>query len=79
MSFKFHFSSDIFHARTDNRKLTQQQVADAVYISLRAYQKIEKGEHIPCTEIFLRLVFFFGLNIENYREEVLNRVPVYSF
>ena len=47
MSFKMHFGHDIYHNRTDKRKLTQQQVADAVFISLREYQKIEKGEISP--------------------------------
>ena len=54
---QMHFGHDIYHNRTDKRKLTQQQVADAVFISLREYQKIEKGEISPGSEIFLRLVF----------------------
>ena len=55
MSLKKRLSHDIFHARTDDRKLTQQQAADAVFISLREYQKIEKGDILPGTDIFLRL------------------------
>ena len=76
MSFKTHFGHDIYHVRTDKRKLTQQQVADATFISLREYQKIEKGEIVPGSEIFLRLVFFLNVNIENYRQDVLNRPPL---
>ena len=71
MSFKMHFGHDIYHVRTD-----KQQVADAVFISLREYQKIEKGEIVPGSEIFLRLVFFLNVNIENYRQDVLNRPPL---
>ena len=73
---KMHFGHDIYHVRTDKRKLTQQQVADATFISLREYQKIEKGEIVPGSEIFLRLVFFLNVNIENYRQDVLNRPPL---
>ena len=76
MSFKMHFGHDIYHLRTDSLKLTQQQVADAIPISLREYQKIEKGEIVPGSEIFLRLVFFLNVNIENYRQDVLNRPPL---
>ena len=55
------------------RGLTQQQVADAVSISLREYQKIEKGEIAPGSEIFLRLVFFLGVDIERYRQDLLSQ------
>ena len=76
MSLKKRLSHDIFHARTDDRKLTQQQAADAVFISLREYQKIEKGEISPGSEIFLRLVFFLNVNIENYRQDLFNWSPL---
>ncbi len=78
MSLKRHFSRDILFARTEIRQLTQQQVADAVTISLREYQKIEKGELLPRTEIFLRLVFFFDLEIQSYRKEVTKHASVHS-
>ena len=38
MSLKSHFSHDVFHARTEKRKMTQQQVADALWISAREKQ-----------------------------------------
>lgn len=69
MSFKMHFGHDIYHLRTDSLKLTQQ-VADAIPISLREYQKIEKGELSPGSEIFLRLVFFFDIDIQKYRDDL---------
>lgn len=77
MSLKSHFSHDVFHARTEKCKMTQQQVADALWISVREYQKIEKGERLPGTRIFLRLVFFFELNFEDYREDAMKDVPIY--
>lgn len=78
MSFKSHFSHDVFHARTEKFHLTQEEVAGKTGISVREYQMIEKGDRIPGTEIFLRLIYFFELNIEDYREEILNRVSVCS-
>ena len=71
MKFQFHFAHDILEARTKVLKLTQTQVADAVRVCLRKYQKIEKGTVCPGTEIFLRLVFFFNLDIETYRQDIL--------
>ena len=56
--------------------LTQQQVADAVWISLREYQKIEKGELLPGSKIFLRLIYFFELNFEDYREDITEEYPI---
>ena len=79
MSLKKRLSHDILHARTDDRKLTQQQAADAVFISLREYQKIEKGDILPGTEIFLRLVYFFDLDIKDYLEEANAHVSIRSF
>ena len=76
MSLKKRLSHDIFHARTE---LTQQQAADAVFISLREYQKIEKGDILPGTEIFLRLVYFFDLDIKDYLEEANAHVSIRSF
>ena len=38
MSFRTHFGHDIYHIRMDKLKWTQQQIADAVFISLREYQ-----------------------------------------
>ena len=78
MSLKKRFSDDIFHARTDVRRLTQQQTADAVFISLYEYQKIEKGDRLPGIETFLRLVYFFDLDIKDYKEEMIAHVPVRS-
>ena len=80
MNLKSHFSKDVYHARknkpklTPNEpKLTQQRVAEDIHICLREYQKIEKGELLPRTEIFLRLVFYFNLDIQSYREDVFKK------
>ena len=79
MSFKFQFSHEVYKARTLVRKFTQQQVADAISVSLREYQKIEKGEVLPGTIIFLRLIFFFGLDIKDYEKYVFKPESADSF
>ena len=79
MSFRLHFARDLYHNRTDKRKLTQQQAAEAISISLREYQKIEKGELSPGAETFLRLVYFFELDIENDRKDLVGSGPIRPF
>ena len=77
MSFKFLFSGDLRRIR-DSMGWTQPFVADLVSITLRDYQTIESGRRSPKTETFLKLVFLFDLDIENYREEFEIRVPLSS-
>lgn len=77
MSLKSAFSTQILHARSE-RRLTQAQVAEAVCISVRWYQKIEKGIALPSSEILLRLILFLQLDVEVFREEVGLRVPVHG-
>lgn len=71
MSLKSAFSTQILHARSE-RRLTQAQVAEAVCISVRWYQKIEKGIALPNSEILLRLILFLQLDVEVRRD--LSRV-----
>ena len=40
-------------------KLTQQKVADALVISLNAYQKYEQGERFPSLEMLVKLADMF--------------------
>ena len=75
MSFKLLFSGDLRRTR-DSMGWTQPFVADLVSITLREYQNIENGKRIPKTETFLRLVYLFDLDIENYREEFDIRDPL---
>lgn len=71
-------SSVIFHARIDHG-FTQRQVADAVSVSVRWYQRIEKGERIPGTIVMLRLILLLDIDIEVFREEVDLYVPVSTY
>ena len=75
MSFKLRFSGDLRQAR-DAKGWTQPFVTDIVSTTLREYQNIESGKQIPKTETFLKLVFLFDLDIENYREEFEIHVPL---
>lgn len=75
MSINTTFSSKVYHARTDHG-FTQQQVAEAVSISVRWFQKIEKGTVLPGSLVMLRLIIFLELDVEDFRKEVGLLVPV---
>ncbi len=66
---------------TDARKrlkYTQQEVAEAISVSVRWYQKIESGKRLPGTVVTMRLMLFLNLDLEAFREEVGLIVPVSS-
>lgn len=69
MSVKFNFSSNLYHERI-KCKYSQEQIAEAVKISKRWYQKIEKGEKLPDTSVFLRLIKIFDMNINDFINEI---------
>ena len=75
MSIKMKFSSKVYHARVE-RGLKQHEVAEAVSISNRWLQKIEKGEVMPGSVTMLRLIIFLELDIKDLRKEVGLIVPV---
>jgi len=75
--FNLRFSGDMVKART-RKHLSQQEIAEAIGVSVRQYQRIEKGLCQPKAEVFLRLVLTLDLNIEDYREVVFSYVPISS-
>ncbi len=75
-SLKQAFSDEIYHSRMQ-LGLTQQQVAEAVSVSVRWYQHLEKGTYLPGTVVMLRLILFYGIDVENFREFVELNTPVY--
>lgn len=75
MSVKMKFSSKVYHARI-NHGLKQHEVAEAVSISNRWLQRIEKGEVLPGSITMLRLIIFLELDVEDLRQEVGLLVPV---
>ncbi len=46
------------------RKLTQQELADAIGISLNSVSKIEPGMRVPSIEVFVALSDFFNVTID---------------
>lgn len=68
MSFHFKFSGKVVEARLA-QGYTQREVADAVSVSVRWYQRVEKGEKLPGSMVMLRLVLFLHLDVEDFREE----------
>lgn len=63
------FSKDICDAR-QRMGLTQEQCAEALHLSIREFQNIEAGRFTPRLPTFLRIIDFFGLDFDDYREAV---------
>ncbi len=74
MTLKYKFSGDLLQARK-GRGWTQPEAAEELGISLREYQNIEGGKCIPQTELFLRVVVYFNLAIEQYMEIAAEIAP----
>ncbi len=75
MAIKTIFSTALYRRR-DALHLTQEQVAEAAEMTVRAYQYLEKGERQPRLENFIKLSLLLGLTMEDFREGVtLRPVP----
>ncbi len=48
----------------ESELLTQQQVADAIICSQRAYSHYEKGDRDIPTETLIRLADFYGVSVD---------------
>lgn len=77
MKFKSKFSSAALKARKE-LGYTQSEVAEAISISVRWYQKIESGSKLPGTLTALRIIIFLHLDVEEFREELGVVVPITS-
>lgn len=75
MKLASKFSSLAFKARKE-QGYTQSEVAEAISVSVRWYQKVESGRKLPGTLTALRILLFLGIDIEELREEVGLVVPV---
>ena len=71
------FSDEIYHSRM-RMGLTQQQVAEAVSVSVRWYQHLEKCTYLPGAVVMLRLILCLGIDVEVFRESLDLCVPVYT-
>ena len=65
--------AEVLYAARDAKKLTQSQVAEAISISVRWYQKVEAGLRLPSTIPAIKLMLFLDIDIEELREA--SRLP----
>ncbi len=68
MSLSTSFGRLLREARRE-KHLTQENVAEAVFISVRWYQKLERGAFLPSAKVMLRLILLLDLDIEPLRAE----------
>ncbi len=71
------FASSVLKSRL-SLGYTQSQVAEAVSVSVRWYQKVESGKKFPGSITLVRLVLFLHIDLEDLREEANLVVPVRS-
>ena len=77
MKITSKFATTAFNARK-HLGYTQYEVAEAVSVSVRWYQKLESGERLPGSLTLIRLILFLNINVEDFREEAELIVPVCS-
>ncbi len=69
------FSSAVYHARVF-RGLTQEQLAEALGISVRWFQAIEKGEGKPSFDLLLRMLCLLDLDARSCVDQTtLQQLP----
>lgn len=69
------FAHEVFQARS-RLEWTQQAVASRVFVSLRWYQKIEKGDVLPSFFVGICLMWFLGITPEILVGEEVGDVSV---
>lgn len=69
MSLKSKFSSEVYHARKE-KDYTQLEASNALYISKRYFQRIEKGEKFLSTELLLEFGKFLDIDLNKLKDEV---------
>ena len=69
MTKLWKFSSAVYHARVD-KGLTQEQAAEALGISVRWYQCIEKGAGRPSFDLLLRILLLLEVDIRDCTDGV---------
>lgn len=77
MKLKSRFSSIILKARTE-LGYTQSEVAEAISVTVRWYQKVESGARFPGSVTLVRLILFLNINVEELRDTAGLVVPVLS-
>ena len=77
MTMKRKFANIVLRAR-DELGYTQYEVAEAVSVTVRWYQRIETGVKMPGSITLIRLILFLHLDVEELREEAGLVIPVRS-
>lgn len=67
MSIFHRFSKEVYRSRKQ-LGLTQEQVAEALSISVRWFQYIEAGERIPGPLLILNIIALLGIDGNNLRK-----------
>jgi len=68
-SINLKLAKTIYFAR-EKAGYTQKEVAQAVSVSLRFYQRVEKGEKLPGAIVFLKLLLYLNIDVESFREYI---------
>ena len=58
--------------------LTQEQAAECLDISVRWFQDIENGKHLPSTELTLKIIAFFGIDGKKLRNDTFAGVQIHN-
>lgn len=77
MSFTNTLARELYYART-KAGYSLIQVANAVGISLRWYQYLEKGGHMPSAKVLLQLMILLGIEATDFRE-TLGKTGMYFY
>lgn len=77
MKLQMKLSQSLLNSR-NRLGYTQDEVANAVSISVRWYQKIESGKRLPGTMVFIRLAVLLEIDLKDYREVVDLIDPIHS-
>lgn len=64
---KFLFAREVSRSRHE-KKLTQEQVAEKVNISVRWFQCIESGRRLPSAELMLKIINLLEIDTKNLKE-----------
>ena len=57
------FHQRLLELRTQSH-MTQQQVADTIHVTLRQYQRFEKGEQKPGFDNLRNMADFYGVSVD---------------
>ena len=63
---KFLSTKEVSRSRHE-KKLTQEQVAEQVNISVRWFQRIESEQRLPSAELMLEIIKFLEIDSKNLK------------